>query len=92
LRNFDGLFDISILSAFVAATEQHGDDRSALLVVHSIARAIIDPHLADASADWLHIARITVGQPVNPRENPCARLRVPQAGQPAIERRGFLDL
>jgi len=44
---------------------------AALNEVPAIAGTLVDPHLAYARSDWLHSARITERQSIDPCRNSC---------------------
>ena len=62
--NCQGALDVRFLCPFVTAAQQYRQDRTALQVVHAIARPVVHPNLADASTDWPYVTlgcRATVG-------------------------------
>ena len=61
------VLDVRILAALVAAAQQQVERLAASRVVHAVARAEVDAHLAQTLADRPDIARIAVGQPVDTR-------------------------
>src|SRR5690554_6825821 len=86
-RQLQRIPHIASLRGLVAADEQDDRDAPTLRIIDAIARTVIDPHLAHAFADGLHIARIAFGQTVDPDEYLRDGARVAQLFQPALETR-----
>ena len=64
-----GLLDVPALRGLVAAAQQDDEDRTALEIIHAIARPVVDPKLGEAVADRLGIAGMPHRQPVQARGN-----------------------
>lgn len=60
--------------------------------IDPVPRAILDAQLRDAVADWLDVAGVSRGQPVNADENSRRRAAIFEFAHPSIESRGCNDL
>ena len=60
-----GAVDVALLSCLIAPTQDHDDRVAPIHKVDPIAWAMIDPHLTDAFANRLNVARIAVLQPLD---------------------------
>ena len=61
--------DVLGLSALVAAAQQDDQRVPAPLEIDPIARAVVDAQLTDPIPDRFGVARVSVSQPIQPREN-----------------------
>jgi hypothetical protein len=77
--------DVLSLCALVSATEKDDQYWSALREIHTIARPVIDPHLADPGANRSHIARIAEGESFDPNQDLGTRRSISQASEPHLE-------
>jgi hypothetical protein len=79
------------LRAFVTASKQNDDRLAASDKVHAISRSVVDAHLRNAFANWLHIAGIADLKTVDPSLNSRSRAGIAQIGEPAGEDFGLAD-
>ena len=78
-----------MLGALVATRQHHHEHRAMLLEVHPITGSVVDPQLADAATYRLDVAKVSVGDAVESRRDPCPGANIAQAAEPGIERCGF---
>jgi hypothetical protein len=60
------------LGRFVSTAQQHNARGSVPLEVDAIAGPMIDPHLADALSNRLHITRVSLSKPFDAPDDPCS--------------------
>jgi hypothetical protein len=84
-------FDVPLLRALIATTQQDDDLGAALDIVDPIARTIVDPQFHHASPDALGIAQIPLLHSSNPGNDPRDRVIILQAAQPCLERVRLMD-
>lgn len=90
-RNCQGASDIRILSPLIAAAQQQHENFAALQLVHPVAGAVVDAHLADARTDRLHVTRITQRQAPDARFDPGFRSVICKPFDPRIKSRRLED-
>ena len=78
---------VSILSPFVASSQQDDDIATLMLEVHTISRAIVDAKFTDTAANGLCVASEAERQSIHAHLNASSRLSITQAAQPLGEDR-----
>jgi len=73
--------DVTVLRAFVAATQQHDQYCTASHEIDSVTRAVVDAEFTDALADGANIPRIAERKTLYPGGGPRARHGVAQPSQ-----------
>lgn len=62
-------FDVFRLGALVTPAEQNDDCAPPLLKIDTAAGTVVDAQLADALPNWLSVACVPLGQPIQPRSD-----------------------
>jgi hypothetical protein len=57
------------LRTLVATAQQNDDNIAALLEIHPIAWAVVNPQLANSVANWLNVAGMAEGEAVDARRD-----------------------
>lgn len=86
-----GGVDVPGLGAFVAARQKNDELAPALLEIHPITGAVVDPQFRDAFADWLDVAGVSSGEPFDSCLDSRSRLDVAQAIEPQCEDLGLAN-
>jgi hypothetical protein len=79
------VLDVRSLGALIAPANQQVDRLSGATAIHAITRSEIDAELAQAFTDWRNIAGIAIRQPVDPRLDLRAPLRIRQSFESTVE-------
>lgn len=88
-----GLFDVSLLGAFVAACEQQHEHVAARGEVDAVSGSDVEPHLADRASHGFDVAERPAGElaGVEPGLDGGFRLAVPEFLEPLAVFGGLLD-
>lgn len=84
--------DVALPRGLVAPAEQEHDAVAALCVVDPVAGPMGQAKFPDPTTNALRVARVTVGQPVDPGQDPSPAFPVLQLAQPPVEVIGAEDL
>jgi hypothetical protein len=84
--------NIGLLAAFGSTAEQDDDGRTALQEIDPVAGPVVDPHLANAFTDCLHVAGIAEREAVDSYLHSCTSSTVSQFREPLGECRRLDDL
>jgi hypothetical protein len=77
--------DIPFLRALITAAENEHENRPALYEIHTIARSMVDPHLADPTPDRSDVAAIAECEAADADQYLGTRGTIPEAIEPALE-------